>query len=95
MTGSGQQLYNAACETDYRGALAVGLGLALLALAYRLLLLRTTLATVDSDQAVLGLMARHILHGERPVFFYGQSYQGALEAYLTAGVFRLLGARAT
>ncbi len=63
----------------------------LLALAYRLFLLRTTMATVDSDQSVAGIMARHILRGERPIFFYGQSYNGALEAYLTAVVFRLLG----
>jgi len=71
---------------DYRLPIIV-----LLALAYRLILLRTAMATVDSDQAVAGIMARHILRGERPIFFYGQSYNGALEAYLTAVVFRLLG----
>jgi len=71
---------------DYRLSTIV-----LLALAYRLILLRTTMATVDSDQSVAGIMARHILRGERPIFFYGQSYNGALEAYLTAVVFRLLG----
>jgi len=63
----------------------------LLALAYRLILLRATMVTVDSDQSVAGIMARHILRGDRPTFFYGQSYNGALEAYLTAVVFRLLG----
>ncbi len=71
---------------DFMGALLVAL-----ALAYRLILLRTTMATVDSDQAVAGIMARHVLWGDRPIFFYGQSYNGALEAYLTAAVFRLLG----
>jgi len=65
--------------------------LVLLALAYRLILLRTTMAGVDSDQAVAGIMARHVLRGERPIFFYGQSYNGALEAYLTAAAFRLFG----
>ncbi len=74
-----------------RSPYAVGVLLAALALAYRLILLRTTMATVDSDQSVAGIMARHILRGERPTFFYGQSYNGALEAYLTAVVFRLLG----
>ncbi len=64
-----------------------GAGLAALALVYRFALVRTVFNTVDSDQAVLGIMARHILRGDRPVFFYGQAYQGALEAYLTAGVF--------
>jgi len=72
-------------------AYIVGVSLAVLALVYRFALVRTILNTVDSDQAVLGIMARHILQGERPVFFYGQAYQGALEAYLTAGVFRLWG----
>jgi len=65
--------------------------LAALALIYRVALVRTALATVDSDQAVLGIMARHILRGDHPLFFYGQGYQGALEAYLTAGVFGLFG----
>lgn len=74
-----------------RSPYVVGTALALVALLYRLLLARTSLATVDSDQAVLGIMARHILHGDRPVFFYGQSYQGALEAYLTAAIFALWG----
>ena len=36
-------------------------------------------------------MARHILQGERPVFFYGQAYMGSLDAWLIAVGFRLLG----
>jgi len=44
-----------------------------------------------SDEGVVGLMARHILAGARPVFYYGQYYLGALEAYCTAAVFRMLG----
>jgi len=36
------------------------------------------------DSATIGLMAQHILAGERPVFFYGQGYMGSLEAYLAA-----------
>ncbi len=44
------------------------------------------------DTAVVGLMAMHILHnGERPLFFYGQSYFGALEAWLAAALFKLFG----
>lgn len=47
---------------------------------------------MDSDEGTMGLMALHIAyHGEHPVFFYGQSYMGALEAYLAAGMFRLFG----
>ena len=40
----------------------------------------------------MGLMALHIAQrAEHPVFLYGQSYMGALEAYLVAGLFRLFG----
>lgn len=67
-------------------------GLAVLALAYRLLLFHTVLQGIDSDQSVSGLMSLHILQGERPIFFYGQGYNGALEQYLTALAFRLFGA---
>ncbi|MFN7954585.1 MAG: hypothetical protein U0610_22875 [bacterium] len=49
--------------------------------------------TLDSDEAVIGLMARHILaHGARPIFFYGQEYMGAFEAYVAAAAFALAGA---
>jgi 4-amino-4-deoxy-L-arabinose transferase-like glycosyltransferase len=45
----------------------------------------------NSDEAIVGLMARHILQGQRPVFFYGQAYMGSLDAWLVAGAFRLFG----
>ena len=45
----------------------------------------------NSDEAVVGLMARHILAGELPVFFYGQSYMGSMDAFLVALGFALLG----
>jgi hypothetical protein len=35
---------------------------------------------LNSDEAVVGLMARHILDGKRPVFYYGQAYMGSLDA---------------
>lgn len=51
-----------------------------------------THAGLDADEAVVGLMAKHILEGrEMPVFYYGQHYFGALEAYLTVPAFSLLG----
>jgi len=43
------------------------------------------------DTSTVGLMACHILEGARPLFFYGQSYMGALEAYLAALLFFLFG----
>ena len=46
----------------------------------------------DADQAVVGLMAKHVSEGRAfPVFFYGQSYLLAVEAYLAAPVMWLLG----
>ncbi len=40
----------------------------------------------------MGIMALHIAyHGEHPIYFYGQNYMGALEAYLAAASFRLFG----
>ncbi|MEO0563817.1 MAG: hypothetical protein AAF125_17055, partial [Chloroflexota bacterium] len=44
-----------------------------------------------SDEAIVALMARHILQGEMPTFFYGQHYMGSLNAFGTAGAFALFG----
>jgi 4-amino-4-deoxy-L-arabinose transferase-like glycosyltransferase len=47
-----------------------------------------------SDEAVIGLMAKHIFtRGETPVFYYGQPYcgGGAMVAYLAAPLFALFG----
>ena len=57
-----------------------------------LLLLRLYIALnpagdLNADEAIVGLMARHILEGEHPVFYWGQTYGGTLEVYLTAAVF--------
>jgi hypothetical protein len=46
----------------------------------------------DSDEAVEGLMASHVLQGERPVFLWGQRYKGVPEVYLNAAVFSAAGA---
>ncbi len=58
-------------------------------LAYRATLLILHAFPFNSDEAIVGLMARHILSGERPLFFYGQSYMGSLDAFLIALGFRL------
>ena len=63
----------------------------LLAVVGRTILLAADVVPFNADEAVVGLMARHILAGERPVFFYGQAYMGSLDAWLVAGVFALLG----
>jgi Dolichyl-phosphate-mannose-protein mannosyltransferase len=46
----------------------------------------------DSDQAVVGIMARDILErGAHPVFFYGNAYAGTIDVYWLALVFEVLG----
>jgi hypothetical protein len=55
--------------------------------AYRLVLLLLRVPTNDGDESIVGLMASHIAAGrDFPAYFYGQSYMGALEAYLAAPV---------
>jgi 4-amino-4-deoxy-L-arabinose transferase-like glycosyltransferase len=47
---------------------------------------------LSADEAIPGLMARHILYrAEWPVFYWGQAYFGAAEAYLIAALFALFG----
>ena len=49
-------------------------------------------AHFDSDQAVVGLMAKHLAEGRAfPLFYYGQSYMLGVEAWLAAPVFLLIG----
>jgi hypothetical protein len=62
--------------------LLLGAGIRLLYLIY---------PYMDADQAINGLMARHILLGEFPIFFYGQEYCGSIEAYLVSTVFFFFG----
>lgn len=66
------------------------LALAAAALA-RGLVLASGAVSFHSDEAIVGLMARHINQGERPVFFYGQPYMGTLDSWLVAVGFRLAG----
>ncbi|HEU4784227.1 MAG TPA: hypothetical protein VFS83_12880, partial [Ktedonobacterales bacterium] len=69
----------------------VALLLLALAAIYRLVLLARGWPALDSDEAVIGLMARHIQHGERPTFFWGQNYMGPFEAYFAALLFMFFG----
>ncbi|MBU0664965.1 MAG: glycosyltransferase family 39 protein [Proteobacteria bacterium] len=47
--------------------------------------------TSTFDTGTVGLMSVNIVHGDRPLFFYGQPYFGALEAYLAAMFICLFG----
>ena len=58
---------------------------------WKLILITQHLVPFNADEAVVALMARHILPGERPIFFYGQAYMGSLDAFLVAGGFLLFG----
>src|SRR5262245_26925859 len=70
----------------------VAAGIILAAAVVRVGLLAVGWPGTDSDDATMGLMAKHILtRGEHPIFFYGQSYIGTIEAYLGALMFALFG----
>jgi hypothetical protein len=46
----------------------------------------------DSDQAITGLMAKHLAEGRAfPVFWYGQSHMLAVESWLAAPLFLAFG----
>jgi len=66
-------------------------------IATALVLLRSAIfvffdAVFDSDQAIVGLMAKHLGEGRAlPIFTYGQDYQLAIEAWLAAPLFWLFG----
>lgn len=54
------------------------------------------LAAFDSDQAITGLMAKHLAELRAfPVFYYGQNYMLGVEAWLAAPVFLVAGVSAT
>ncbi len=64
----------------------------LAALLLRVWLIVRTGGVIDGDEALVGIQAERILHGEFPTYFYGQPYMGSLEAYLVALLFALFGA---
>jgi 4-amino-4-deoxy-L-arabinose transferase-like glycosyltransferase len=63
----------------------------IIALTFKVVLLASDAFPFNADEAVVALMARHILQGARPVFFYGQSYLGSLDAWLIAFAFLIFG----
>jgi len=68
------------------------LGLAALAgIALRVWAYRSVAGTPNADEAVVGLMTRHALHGELTTFYWGQSYGGPQEALITVPLFLVAG----
>ena len=59
-----------------------------LAIILRIVLIAQSWPVLDSDEGTMGIMGLDIAYrGATPVFFYGQNYMGALEAYLAAPMF--------
>ncbi len=70
----------------------VVLAILLVAGLFRAWLIAADGVAFESDEAVVGLMARHITQGKTiPVFYYGQDYMGSLDAILVVGGFALAG----
>ncbi|NDJ84482.1 MAG: hypothetical protein GYB66_01220 [Chloroflexi bacterium] len=70
------------------------LGILGLALFWRGWLLLNESVNFNSDEAIIGLMARHMLQGKPvPTFFYTQDYMGSLGAMLVALAFMVFGER--
>ena len=63
----------------------------LVGIALRVWILASPLGTADSDEAVVGLMARHFLDGDVSAFFWGQTYGGVQEPALAAALFAVVG----
>ena len=49
------------------------------------------LGAIDSDEAITGLMARHLLDGEFRAFMWRLAYQGTIATYPIALSFKLFG----
>src|SRR6266550_4089364 len=63
----------------------------LIAIVVRAFIVIHTQGFIDGDEALVGIQAEHILHGEFPIYFYNQPYMGSLEAYLVALIFAIVG----
>jgi hypothetical protein len=68
------------------------MGLLVVSILVQAWLTSTKRIPLSSDQAIVCLMANHILErGEHPIFYYGSAYAGSLEPHYVAGVFALFG----
>ena len=75
-----------------RAVIAVLIVAAALVIARTAVFLIWEQAAFDSDQAIFGLMAKHIVEGRAlPVFMYGDSYLLGPQAWLAAPLFAIFG----
>lgn len=77
-----------------RAVTVVVVFLILAGIALRIWILASGLGAVDSDEAVVGLMAKHLLDGEFHTYFWGQRYGGTPVLFPMALLFRLFGVSA-
>jgi hypothetical protein len=59
----------------------------------RITVMTSRLGNLDSDEAVVGMTARAMLHGHFRAFFWDQDYAGTAETALAAAVFAVTGAK--
>jgi hypothetical protein len=62
------------------------IGAVVLGATLRLLMFTGKVGEINADEAVIGLMARAVLHGDIAVFYWGQTYGGSLETLLLAPI---------
>src|SRR5215813_6452821 len=68
------------------------LSLVVSATVLRIALINHNWPGTNSDEAIIDLMALHVAYrGEHPIFFYGQGYMGAIQAYIGALLFHIFG----
>ncbi|MBN1427987.1 MAG: hypothetical protein JXB07_06350 [Anaerolineae bacterium] len=77
----------------HRFEIALG-GAVVIGLAIRLMLIIRSGWRIDYDEAMIGLLGLRVMRGEWMAFIPAQPTLGAIEAYLLAPVFALLGANA-
>jgi hypothetical protein len=66
-------------------------GVVILGLALRVWLNARSQWMIEGDEALFGIGAVRLLHGDFPTFLYGVPYMGMLQSYLAAPVVALLG----
>ena len=86
-----QPVDSASARADARGFTAVVVFGALAGIGLRLYAHLSSLGTLDGDEAVWGLMARHFRLGELSAFFWGQGYGGTQEVLATVPLVALFG----
>ena len=86
-----QPVDSASARADSRGLTAVVVFGVLAGIGLRVYAHVSSLGTLDGDEAVWGLMARHFRLGELSAFLWGQGYGGTQEVLATAPLVALFG----